>query len=259
MKGVIEIDAGQDRKHVGLQERDQQVERDQRDGQRQRCQTPDPTEYAERGAEQGDEPRKHLDRDMTGQHVSEQTYAVGERPRQEGDDFDRDNQRQDVDRDARWHEDREEFQAVFVDAIDQYREEHEQRERGRDDDLACDREGVRNDADQVRDQDKHEQRVHQREELHAFLAGGGAYHAGHELVAQFGHRLQAAGNQLLASKTANRQQANYRHRDQHIGRGIGEVDGVIADLTDLEEVVDLELVDRVHLHVRDSFSTGPAG
>src|SRR6516165_9681598 len=77
MKGVVEIDTGQHRKHVSLQERDKQVEGDQRDGQRQRCQTPDPTDYAKRGAEQGDEPRKHLDRDMTGQHVSEQTYAVG--------------------------------------------------------------------------------------------------------------------------------------------------------------------------------------
>src|SRR3974390_662553 len=149
MKGVVEIDAGQHRKHVSLQERDQQVEGDQRDGQRQRCQTPDPTDYAERGAEKSTEPRKHLDRDMTGQHISEQTYAVGERPRQEGDYFDRDNQRQDVDRDARRHEDPEEFQAVFVEAIDQYREEHEQRKRGRNDDLACDREGVGKDADQV--------------------------------------------------------------------------------------------------------------
>src|SRR6516225_3152748 len=257
MKSVVEIDAGQHRKHVSLQERDQQVEGDQRDGQRQRCQTAHPTDYAERGAEQGDESRKHLDRDMTGQDVSEQSYAVGERPRQEGDDFDRDHQRQDVDRNARRHENLEEFQAVFVEAIDQYREEHEQRERGRDDDLACDREGVGNDADQVRDQDKHEQRVHQREEPHAIHAAGGADHVGYELVAQFGHRLETAGYQLLASKAANRQQENYRHRDQHIGRGIGEVDGVIANLSDLKEVVDFELVDRVYGHARGSFSTGP--
>ena len=52
----------------------------------------------------------------------------------------------------------EEFQAILVEAVDYHREEHEQRERGRDDDVAYDREGAGN-ADYVRDQDKHEQRV----------------------------------------------------------------------------------------------------
>ena len=55
MNGVVEIDAGQDRKHVGLQERDQQFERSHRDGQRQRQDAADPTDCAERGAKQGDE------------------------------------------------------------------------------------------------------------------------------------------------------------------------------------------------------------
>ena len=108
------------------------------------------------------------------------------------------------------------FSPFFVEAIDQDREEHEQRERGRDDDVACDREGVWNDADQVRDQNEHEQRVHQREELHAILAGGGADHGSHEHVAQFGDRLETAGYQLLASKAANRQQANDGYREQHV-------------------------------------------
>jgi len=47
MNGVVEIDAGQNCKHVGLQERDQQFERSQRDGQRQRQDTADPTDRAE--------------------------------------------------------------------------------------------------------------------------------------------------------------------------------------------------------------------
>ena len=33
MNGVVEIDAGQHRKHIGLQERDQQFERGQRNGE----------------------------------------------------------------------------------------------------------------------------------------------------------------------------------------------------------------------------------
>ena len=36
MNGVVEIDAGQDREHIGLQERDQELERGQRHDQRQR-------------------------------------------------------------------------------------------------------------------------------------------------------------------------------------------------------------------------------
>ena len=54
MNCVVEIDASQDREHVGLQERDQQFER----GQRQWHNAADPT-YC---AEQGDEPRKYLER-----------------------------------------------------------------------------------------------------------------------------------------------------------------------------------------------------
>ena len=45
MDGVVEIDAGQDREHVGLQEGDQQLERGQRHHQRQR----------QRGAEDADD------------------------------------------------------------------------------------------------------------------------------------------------------------------------------------------------------------
>jgi hypothetical protein len=35
MNGVVEVDAGEDREHIGLQERDQQFERGERNRQRQ--------------------------------------------------------------------------------------------------------------------------------------------------------------------------------------------------------------------------------
>jgi len=63
---------------------------------------------------------------------------------------------------------------------------------------------------------------------------------------------------LPAFKAANRQQANHCHRDQHVSRGIGEVDRLTADVADREEVVDIELMDRIEGHVRGSLSTGPA-
>jgi hypothetical protein len=49
------------------------------------------------------------------------------------------------------------WQTVPVEAVDQHREEYEQRQCGSNDDVARDREGVGNDADHVRDQDEHEQ------------------------------------------------------------------------------------------------------
>ena len=115
---------------------------------------------------------EHLERDVAGQHVGEQPHAVRDRPRQERQHLDEHDQRQDVDRDAARHEQPEEVQAVLVEAVDDHGEEHEQRQRGGDDDVARHREGVGDQPDHVRHQDEHEQREHQREELHALVAGG---------------------------------------------------------------------------------------
>src|ERR1700761_5313923 len=64
MNSVIEIDAGEDRKHVGLKKRHQQFECGQRNRQCQWQYAPQPADCAERGAEQGDEAGEHLERDM---------------------------------------------------------------------------------------------------------------------------------------------------------------------------------------------------
>src|SRR3978361_1822496 len=50
MKGVVEVDAGEDREHIGLQERDQKLKRGQRDGEAQRHHAADPADRAERNA-----------------------------------------------------------------------------------------------------------------------------------------------------------------------------------------------------------------
>src|SRR6202007_314522 len=43
----------------------------------------------------------------------------------------------------------------------------------------------------------------------------------------------------------------------HVGRRTGEVDGVAADLPDLEDIFEFELFDRVDGHRRGSWSAGP--
>src|SRR3954469_16023828 len=60
MNGVVEVNAGQDRKHIGLQERNQQFESGQRDGEGQRQNTAGPAECAKRNAEHADETGEHL-------------------------------------------------------------------------------------------------------------------------------------------------------------------------------------------------------
>src|SRR5262245_58656639 len=66
MNGVVEVDAGKDREHVGLQERDQEFERGERNGQRQRRHAADPANRTQRDAEHGDEAGENLQRDVAG-------------------------------------------------------------------------------------------------------------------------------------------------------------------------------------------------
>src|SRR5258707_3215264 len=71
MDGVVEVDAGQDGEHIGLEERDQQFERGQRHhhGERQ-GRAGDPGNA--KAAEQRDEARERLERNVSRQQVCEQ-------------------------------------------------------------------------------------------------------------------------------------------------------------------------------------------
>ena len=83
-----------------------------------------------------------------------------------------------------------------------------------------DGERIGDQADQIADQDEEEDAEHQREEAHPVLARRRAHHAGDELVAHFGQRLQAAGDAGAAARPDRRDQAGQRHREQHIEPGI---------------------------------------
>src|ERR1700756_538352 len=88
MDSIVEIDAGEDSEHAGLQERDHKLERGERTHPRERQECAEPADEAE-GAKHGDEAREYLQCDVAGQHVGEQTHAVRDRAGQEGDDLDR--------------------------------------------------------------------------------------------------------------------------------------------------------------------------
>src|SRR5262245_56458927 len=67
VNGIVEIDAGQDGEHVGLQESDQELERGQCDHEPKRQHGSEPTGDAE-PAQQRDEAREHLQGDVAGEH-----------------------------------------------------------------------------------------------------------------------------------------------------------------------------------------------
>src|ERR1700754_795047 len=71
---IVEIDASEDGEDIGLQERDQCLQRIKDDDHRKGQNAADPADRAEAGAEQDDEAREHLQRDVAGQHVGEQTH-----------------------------------------------------------------------------------------------------------------------------------------------------------------------------------------
>src|SRR6516162_4691199 len=106
---IVEVDAGEDGKDIGLQDCDQQFQRGERDGESERYNCPEPAEETER-PQHGHEAPEHLERDMAGKHVGEQPYAVRDRPRQEGHYLDERHQGQNVDGNAAWDEQLHEVQ-----------------------------------------------------------------------------------------------------------------------------------------------------
>src|SRR5262245_37141726 len=72
MDGVVEIEAGQDREHVGLQEGDQQFETRQHNDEDERRPTAQEAHHDHEAAE-------HLQHGVAGQHVGEQADRQAER------------------------------------------------------------------------------------------------------------------------------------------------------------------------------------
>ena len=75
MDSIVDVDAGEDGEDVGLQERDQQFKRGQRDSQPERQYGASPADDAHR-AEHGDEACEHFQRNVACQHIGEQSHAV---------------------------------------------------------------------------------------------------------------------------------------------------------------------------------------
>src|SRR2546430_3681830 len=189
-----EVNASEDGKYVGLQDGYEQFEGSERDREAERYDRAEPAEKAER-AQHGHETTEYLECDVTGQHVGEQPHAVGDGARQKRQHLDERHQGQDVDRNAARHPQLEEMQTVLPKSVDHDREKNEKSERNRDDDVTGDGEGIGNNADHVQYENEHEEREHQREELHAFRPGRVSQCGRDELVGHFRDRLQPPRHQ----------------------------------------------------------------
>src|SRR5471032_2923427 len=188
--GVVEIEAGQDREDIGLQEGDQQLEAGEGDDEgKRRPAGPD--------AQHDDEATEHLQHGVARQHVGEQSDRQAERAHEVRDDLDRHQQEQQHEGHALGHEERHEVRAMLDEADRGDAEEHEERHREGDDDVAGRREGVGHQAEHVAEQDEDEQRQDEREVLLARVADIVAHHAGDELIAELRHALQATRHQRL--------------------------------------------------------------
>ncbi len=153
---IVEIDASEDGEDVGLQERHQQLQGGQRHGEAEGENRAEPAHDTE-GAEHRHEAPEHLQSDVAGEHVGEQSDAVGHRPRHKRQNLDEGHERQDVDRDSAGHEQLQEPQSVLPEAVNDDRDEYQKRKGDSDDDVAGDREGVGNDTHHVQHQDEHEE------------------------------------------------------------------------------------------------------
>src|SRR5215467_16244988 len=78
---LTEIDASEDGEDVGLQESDQQFQRREGDREAERHDGAEPTEKAE-CPQHRHEATEYFEGDVTGKHVGEQPYAMGDWPRQ---------------------------------------------------------------------------------------------------------------------------------------------------------------------------------
>src|SRR5262249_50967800 len=114
---IVEIDAGENGEDVGLQEGHQRLQRIKNDNHCERQQAADPTDRAKASTQEDDKTGKNLEGDVAGKHVGEQSNAMGDRPRQERQDFDRHDQGQNVDGHAFRHEQVEEVQSMTPQAV----------------------------------------------------------------------------------------------------------------------------------------------
>src|SRR4051812_19618204 len=137
--GVVDVERGQQREHVGLDGADQHLQRHHAGDEHER-------EQADRRADAAgvealdDEAAEHLDEDVARDHRDEQPQREAERAHHEGEQLYEEDERQQDHRRAVRDEQREETEAVPPEADDQHDREADDRHHPGDGELARHRE-----------------------------------------------------------------------------------------------------------------------
>jgi len=139
-----------------------------------------------------------------------------DRPRYERKHLYRHDCRKNYYRHALRHENIEKAQAVFPEPVTDHNKEYEQRKGNRDDQLARNGEGIRDEPDQVSAQNEHEQRKDEGKKLHPFGPGRIAHGIGDKLVGNLRNRLQPPGHDGAAGGGADHEQGNQPDDNEHI-------------------------------------------
>ncbi len=196
---VVDVHAGKNGEDVGLEECNQELKRGDRDRHDKRQDRATNTKRTKR-TQRDNEACENLERNVACQHVRKKTNREADWTREERDDFNGDDQWHDNARHTAWHEQLEEANAMLVETVDNHSADDEQRQSKRHDDLAGDRIEIRKQADKVRNQNEHEQRENEWEELHALRPGRISQARRHKFISHFRNRLKAAWDQSTARR-----------------------------------------------------------
>ena len=127
---------------------------------------------------------------MAGRHVRKEPYGKRQRARKLADYFNRHHQRQQQRRRAGRDQNPEELDAVVGEPHDDAHRVDKQRKRCRHDDLARHSIRPRNQAQEIRKENKDKQRADEGEEPHPLLPDGIHDHAAEKFHEHFGDALQ---------------------------------------------------------------------
>ncbi len=220
VNGIVQIQAGQHGEDICLQERYQKFESSQRHIDAKRC-------PAAKNAERNNKAREHLHHRVSGHHVGEQADGKADRPRQIGQNLDGNKHRGHHHRYAAGQEKAEEVQAVAGDGDNRDAQKYEHGHSEGHGNMAGEGKGVGDQADQIGEQDEHEQRKDEREVLATLGADVVANHPGDEFITELGQGLPAAGDQRALAHAKAQENRDRGDRDDHEKAGIGQrrVDG----------------------------------
>src|SRR5205085_1533032 len=161
-----------------------------------------------------------------------------ERPDEIGYDLDGYQDDEDERRNAGRNEDFEVPQAVPRKSDDGCADEDRERQRQRYDDVACHRESIGNEPEDVAGEDEGEQRQHEREKFAGVMPEHLMRHVVDEFVDALGEGLKPGRNEFARRREEN--EAHEADRDDRPQARIGQ-----REWAEIDDPVNLELADRI--------------